>query len=159
AINNLGQVAGKGSAPGFDNAVVWLNGSIKNLDPQQIYGGSEAIDLTDPADADADKVKVVGYTGQHNVFLWEGGTMYDTAISVSTYFGWDLAISDSGAVAGGYHPGGDPGQDHAFVWVDGGDHNHIVDPGELQDLHGLIANGSATQSGANDIIDASGPGD
>ena len=34
AINNLGQVAGRGSAPNFASAVIWQNGSIVPLDPQ-----------------------------------------------------------------------------------------------------------------------------
>jgi probable HAF family extracellular repeat protein len=155
AINDLGQVAGRGSAPNFASAVIWQNGSITPLDPQP-NGGSEAIDLTNPGNA-AD-VKVVGYTGPKTVFIWDHGTMYDTSLSESTYFGWDLAISNSGVVAGGYHPGGDQNQNHAYVWKDI-NNNHQVDAGEFQDLHSLIANGSATQSSATDIVDASGPGD
>src|SRR5262249_4128262 len=139
---------------GLNNAVVWQNGSITNLDPQQLHGISYAIDLTNPANPT--DVQVVGDTGNGDVFLWVGGTMYDTGISHSAnYAGWSLAISNSGVVAGGYHPGADPSQNHAFVWTDG-NHNHILDQGELQDLNSVIP--SATISAAEDIIDASGAG-
>jgi probable HAF family extracellular repeat protein len=155
AVNGLGQVAGRGIASGVNNAVVWQNGSITNLDPQQLHGISYAIDLTNPANPN--DVQVVGEAGNGNVFLWVGGTMYDTGISHSaTYGGWSLAISNSGVVAGGYHPGGDPSQNHAFVWTDG-NHNHVLDQGELQDLNSVIP--SATISAAEDVIDASGAGD
>jgi uncharacterized membrane protein len=154
AVNNQGQVAGRGIVPGvMDNAVVWQNGSIINLDPQQVHGVSYAIDLTNPANPS--DLQVVGDMG--DVFLWVGGTMYDTGIPHSAvYAGWSLAISNSGVVAGGYHPGGDPSQNHAFVWTDG-NHNHVLDQGELQDLNSVIP--TATISAAEDIIDASGTGD
>jgi uncharacterized membrane protein len=157
AVNNLGQVAGRGIVPGvMDNAVVWQNGSIINLDPQQLHGVSYAIDLTNPANPS--DLQVVGdWATNGDVFLWVGGTMYDTGIPYSpAYAGWSLAISNSGVVAGGYHPGGDPGQSHAFVWTDA-NHNHLLDQGELQDLNSVIP--TATISAAEDIIDASGPGD
>jgi probable HAF family extracellular repeat protein len=83
--------------------------------------------------------------------------MYDTSISESTEFGLDLAISNSGVVAGGYHPGGDQSLSHAYVWKDN-NNDHEVDAGEFQDLHSLIANGAATQSSATDIVDASPTG-
>src|SRR5262249_31749894 len=59
-------------------------------------------------------------------------------------------------VAGGYHPGGDSSQNHAFVWTDE-NHNHILDQGELQDLNSVIP--TPTISAAEDIVDASGTGD
>jgi probable HAF family extracellular repeat protein len=163
AVNNLGQVAGRGVGngvplgsvgAGLNNAVVWQNGSITNLDPQQLHGISYAIDLTNPANPT--DVQVVGDMGNGEVFLWVGGTMYDTGISSSASPGWQLAISNSGVVAGGYHPGGEPGQTHAFVWTDS-NQNHVVDSGELQDLNSIIPN--ATVSAAEDISDGSGPGD
>jgi hypothetical protein len=168
AINNLGQVAGRGVGngvprgavgAGLNNAVVWQNGSIINLDPQQHYGISYAVDLTNPASGIATDVQVVGFGGTGDVLLWVGGTMYDTLIPYSNTGspGWALAISDSGVVAGGYHPGGDPSQTHAFVWKDAGVFNHTLDPGELQDLNSMFPN--ATSSTAEDIIDASGPTD
>ena len=63
----------------MNNAVVWQNGSIINLDPQQLHGISDAIDLTNPANPS--DVQVVGDMGNGDVFLWVGGTMYDTGIS------------------------------------------------------------------------------
>src|SRR5262249_10766039 len=48
AINSLGQVAGRGTGSGVNNAVVWQNGAIINLDPQQLHGVSAAIELTNP---------------------------------------------------------------------------------------------------------------
>jgi uncharacterized membrane protein len=158
AINNLGQVAGRGSYP-MNNAVVWQNGSITNLDPQQVHGTiSYAIDLTNPAPGHEADVQVVGgidlgYPKQ-DVFLWAGGTMYDTLIPFSnpSVGGNALAISNAGVVAGSFAPGGDPSQNHAFVWIDNVVHNHILDPGELRDLNSLFPN--ATSSSADDIIDA-----
>jgi hypothetical protein len=154
AVNSLGQVSGRGVGSGVNNAVVWQNGSIINLDPQQLHGISYAVDLTSPAKAS--DVQVVGDMGDGNVFLWVGGTMYDTGISGSANPGWQLAISNSGVVTGGYHPAGGPSQTHAFVWTDS-DQNHIAGPGELRDLNSLIPN--ATVSAAEDISDGSGAGD
>ena len=158
AINNLGQVAGRGSYP-INNAVVWQNGSITNLDPQQAHGAlSYAVDLTNPAPGHEADVQVVGGINldlsKQDVFLWVGGTMYDTLIPLSNpgLGGNALAISNTGVVAGSYAPGGDPSQNHAFVWIDGVVHNHILDPGELRDLNSLFPN--ATSSSAEDIIDA-----
>jgi probable HAF family extracellular repeat protein len=154
AVNNLGQVAGRGVASGLNNAVVWQSGSIINLDPQQLHGISYAIDLTNPANAS--DVQVVGDMGNGDVFLWVGGTMYDTGIPSSANPGWQLAISNSRVVAGGYHPSSDPSQTHAFVWTDG-NNNHVADPGELQDLNSIIPN--STFSAAEDISDGIGSGD
>jgi probable HAF family extracellular repeat protein len=156
AINNLGQVAGRGVVPGvMDHAVVWQNGSIKDLDPQQLHGTSFATDLTNPLLGHEADVQVVGTTGTGNAFLWVGGTMYDTSIpnSNGNIDGWGLAISNSGLVAGGYHPNGDASQTHAYLWRDTGPSpNHVLDPGELQDLNGLFPN--ATESVAEGVIDA-----
>lgn len=167
AINNLGQVAGRGSYPA-NNAVVWQNGTITNLDPQQRHGAlSYALDLTDPAPGHEADVQVVGATARSattngDVFLWAGGTMYDTSIPYSNpgFGGPALAISNSGVVAGGYQPGVDSTQSHAYIWSDGksdGVKDHVLDPGELQDLNGVFPN--AASSVAEDVIDASGPGD
>ena len=158
AINNLGQVAGRGSYP-INNAVIWQNGSITNLDPQQVHGVfSYAVDLTNPAPGHEADVQVVGGINldetKQDIFLWAGGTMYDTLIPFSnpSVGGNALAISNAGVVAGSYAPGGDPSQNHAFVWIDSVVHNHVLDPGELRDLNSLFPN--ATSSSAEDVIDA-----
>jgi probable HAF family extracellular repeat protein len=159
-INDLGQVAGRGVVPGVsDHAVVWENGSIIDLDPQQLHGTTAPTDMTNPPPGHEADVQVVGTmptATYYDVFLWVGGTMYVTLIpymSMGTSPGWAVDISNSGVVAGGYNAGG---QGHAYVWQDlNGNHsysNNTTDPGEFQDLNGLFPN--ATASSAADIIDA-----
>ena len=81
AINNLRRSPVGVSFPGvMDHAVVWQNGSIIDLDPQQLHGtsfadGSDQSRLRLPNDVQVGRHRP-GHTA--NVFLWVGGTMYDT---------------------------------------------------------------------------------
>ena len=157
AINNLAQVAGRGVVPGvMDHAVVWQNGSIIDLDPQQLHGTSYAIDLTNPAQPERRpgrrrcrqrRCLPLGRRDhvRHRDLAYAPITAAGRSRSVTPAW-WPVVITPA-EIPARITPSSGPT----------GNHNHVLDQGELQDLNSVIP--TATVSAAEDIIDASGRGD